>query len=140
LQSLAFASAAHEFKNPLNAIVSSLDLLEPLIDKNRGGNFFKIAKNCSNLMLFLIKDFLDFSQLEANSLILNHQPVFLFKIINDCINVLRFKANEKGIQLNVENLESNMISKDSIIMTDENRVKQILINLISNAIKYTEEG
>lgn len=91
-------------------------------------------------MLFLIKDFLDFSQLEANSLILNHQPVFLFKIINDCINVLRFKANEKGIQLNVENLESNMISKDSIIMTDENRVKQILINLISNAIKYTEEG
>ncbi len=99
LQSLAFASAAHEFKNPLNAIVSSLDLLEPLIEKGRGGRFFKIAKNCSNLMVFLIKDFLDFSQLEANSLILNHQPVFLFKIINDCINVLRFKANEKGIDL-----------------------------------------
>ena len=108
MQTLAFASAAHEFKNPLNAIVSSLDLLEPLIDndRGRGARFFKIAKNCSNLLLFLIKDFMDFSQLEANSLILNHQPVFLFKIINDCINVLRFKANEKGIDLDIENIDS----------------------------------
>lgn len=60
-------------------------------------------------MLFLIKDFLDYSQLEANSLILNLQPVFLFKIINDCINVLKFKANEKGLDLNFENVDSTKI-------------------------------
>lgn len=61
MQTVAFASAAHEFRNPLNAITSSLDILEPLIDNTRAKPYFMIAKNCSNLMLFLVKDILDFS-------------------------------------------------------------------------------
>jgi signal transduction histidine kinase len=57
LKTVAFASAAHEFKNPLNGILSSLEILEPKIKNNATGRqFFKIAKNCSNLMLFLVKD------------------------------------------------------------------------------------
>lgn len=60
MQTIAFASAAHEFRNPLNAIASSLEILEPLIDP-RGKKYYSLAKNCSNLMLFLVKDILDFS-------------------------------------------------------------------------------
>ena len=71
MKTLAFASAAHEFKNPLNAISNSLELLDPLIDHSKGHQFFKTAKNCSDLMLFLVKDILDYAQLESNSLILN---------------------------------------------------------------------
>lgn len=70
-QTLAFASAAHEFRNPLNAIVASLELLKPLIDNEKGQKYYKIAKSCSSLMLFLVRDILDFSQIEANSLILS---------------------------------------------------------------------
>jgi signal transduction histidine kinase len=65
LQSLAFASAAHEFKNPLNAIVSSLDILEPLIDLDRGMQYYNLAKSCSNLMLFLVRDILDYGQMQS---------------------------------------------------------------------------
>jgi two-component system, sensor histidine kinase and response regulator len=120
---LAFASAAHEFKNPLNAIVSSLDLLEPLFDQTKERKFFTIAKSCSNLMLFLIKDILDFSQLEAKSLILNIQPTNIFRLISDCLSALRFKAIEKGIKLEVE--EDLFLEKALIkgLHTDENRVK-----------------
>ena len=65
MQSVAFASAAHEFKNPLNAIVSSLEILEPLIDLTRGKQYYHLAKCCTNLMLFLVKDILDYSQIES---------------------------------------------------------------------------
>lgn len=61
MKTVAFASAAHEFRNPLNGIVASLDLLEDKIDLATGGVFFTTAKNCSNLMLYLIRDILDFS-------------------------------------------------------------------------------
>jgi signal transduction histidine kinase len=61
MQTLAFASAAHEFRNPLNAIMVSLDLLSPLIHSKQGHKYYRIAKNCSNLMLFLVKDILDFA-------------------------------------------------------------------------------
>lgn len=73
MQTLAFASAAHEFKNPLSAIVSSLELLSPLIPLKdfTALQYFAIAKSCANLMLFLVRDFLDFSQLDAHSLILD---------------------------------------------------------------------
>jgi signal transduction histidine kinase len=70
-QTLAFASAAHEFRNPLNAIVASLELLDPLIDHQRGNQYFSIAKSCSNLMLFLVRDILDFAQIESQSLVLS---------------------------------------------------------------------
>lgn len=56
-----FAQAAHEFRNPLNAIISSLDLLEDKIDQKEGRYFYTVAKNCANLMLFLMNDILDFA-------------------------------------------------------------------------------
>ena len=61
MKTVAFASAAHEFRNPLNAIVTTLGLLSPLIQSEKGKQYCTIARNCSNLMLFLVKDILDFS-------------------------------------------------------------------------------
>lgn len=67
----AFASAAHEFRNPLNAIIASLSLLETMIDHTRGASYYLTAKNSSNLMLYLVNDILDYSQLESQKLLLN---------------------------------------------------------------------
>lgn len=61
MKSLVFAQTAHEFRNPLNGIISSLDLLHDKIDPVRGAKFYTIAKNCSHLMLFLVNDILDFA-------------------------------------------------------------------------------
>ena len=64
MKTILFAQAAHEFRNPLNGIISSIDALEDKVDHQRGGKYYKIAKNCSNLMLFLVNDILDFAQFE----------------------------------------------------------------------------
>ena len=72
IKTVAFASAAHEFKNPLNGIVSSLKLLENRIEPS-GLKFFEVLKNCTNLMLYLVKDILDFSQIESKSFIVNYE-------------------------------------------------------------------
>jgi signal transduction histidine kinase len=71
-KTIAFASAAHEFRNPLNGILSSLTLLDDKIDHKLGGVLYKTAMDCTKLMLYLIKDILDFSQIESKSFILNY--------------------------------------------------------------------
>lgn len=71
MRTVAFASAAHEFRNPLNGIISSIELLGNHYDKVKGGKYYKVAKNCSKLMLSLVNDILDFAQLEGKSLIMN---------------------------------------------------------------------
>jgi signal transduction histidine kinase len=61
MKTIAFASAAHEFRNPLNGIISSLDLLEEKIDIQKCGTNYNVAKNCSKLMLFLVNDIMDYA-------------------------------------------------------------------------------
>ncbi|TNV86884.1 hypothetical protein FGO68_gene8607 [Halteria grandinella] len=146
-QTLAFASAAHEFRNPLNAIVASLELLNPLIDHKKGSQYYSIAKSCSNLMLFLVRDILDFAQIESRSLILSVEATSMSSLVNECVEALSFKAQEKGLQLSsntkvqpFDQLNSLVPHNEMDVLTDSNRVKQILINLLSNAIKYTEHG
>ncbi|CDW86955.1 multi-sensor hybrid histidine kinase [Stylonychia lemnae] len=132
----AFASAAHEFRNPLNAIISSLDLLKDMVDKERGLQYYQTAKNCSNLLLYLVNDILDYSQFESQKLLMNPEDVSIEDIIMECLDVLRFKAEQKRLQLSYE------ISQEfpRRLLTDHNRLRQILINLISNGIKYTSSG
>jgi signal transduction histidine kinase len=76
MQTKAFASAAHEFRNPLNAISASLDLLSASIlgkCETQELQYFQIARSCSNLMIFLVRDILDFAQIENHSLVLSLQ-------------------------------------------------------------------
>lgn len=84
--------------------------------------------------MFLVNDILDFAQLEENKIVLNmDQEVNLEGLVNECMDLLRFKADSKGLNLNLK------ISPELLgtFHTDGGRLKQILINLISNAIKYT---
>lgn len=78
----AFASAAHEFRNPLNGIISSLDLIQDKVGAN--DTYFQIAKSCANNMLFLVNDILDYAQLEAKAIVLNNEKVNLLNLLNEC--------------------------------------------------------
>ena len=136
-KTVAFAQAAHEFRNPLNGIMASLEILENQMgDMKRDNQFLLTAKNCANLMLFLVRDIMDFSQIESKTFILDYSNINIFDLIQECITILKFKADDKGIDLKI-NFGGEFPTN---FYTDGNRVKQILINLISNAIKYTEEG
>ncbi|CDW81611.1 histidine kinase-dna gyrase b-and hsp90-like domain containing protein [Stylonychia lemnae] len=145
LQTIAFASAAHEFRNPLNAIIQSLQLIDSSSDSNHSSNsstnnqrqqYLQTALNSSQLMLYLVNDILDFSQFESRKLILNIRDVNAKEIIYQCHQILQLKAEVKQIQFIVE-FASSFPRK---IKTDPNRLAQIMINLISNSIKYTNEG
>ena len=92
MKTIAFASAAHEFRNPLNAITQSLALLENKIHDERGKIYFNTAKSCSDLMLNLVKDILDHSQLELNTFLLNYSNVDVCSLINSCLDMFKFKA------------------------------------------------
>jgi len=81
LKTIAFASAAHEFRNPLNGIISSLNLLEDKIDLEKCGSYFTVAMDCTKLMLYLIKDILDFSQIESKSFILNYSVCNILQVL-----------------------------------------------------------
>jgi signal transduction histidine kinase len=61
MKTIAFASAAHEFRNPLNGIISALDLMKEKVDLSGGDIYYNIAKNCSRLMLFLANDVIDYA-------------------------------------------------------------------------------
>lgn len=100
LRTVAFASAAHEFRNPLNSLILSLQLLAPFIVDELALKYLTVAMNCSKLMLFLVNDILDFSQHEEKKMILNMTEVVnLAQIIGECIDVLKFKAEQKKLEL-----------------------------------------
>ena len=99
---MAFASAAHEFRNPLNSILQSLELLQAFVKSPEAKKYSIIARNCCNLLLFLVNDILDYSQHESNKLVLNmDQVVNVEKTIRECIEILKFKADMKKIQMHV---------------------------------------
>jgi two-component system, sensor histidine kinase and response regulator len=134
-RTIAFAQAAHEFRNPLNGMSLALELLTDSVDMKKGSKYYRVAHNCTNLMMHLVNDILDFSQMEAKKLILNiSDGISISQVLNECVELLIFKAESKGLSLTFE-IENGV---PKTIRTDANRLKQVLINLISNAIKYTE--
>ncbi|CDW88663.1 pas pac sensor hybrid histidine kinase [Stylonychia lemnae] len=136
MKTVLFAQAAHEFRNPLNGIISSIDILHDKVNHETGGKYYQIAKNCANLMLFLVNDILDFAQTEQKKLVLNIERFKIKDLIEQCTNILQFSAELKGLKI-ILSLEN---SAPMYFTTDQNRLRQILINLLSNAIKYTRKG
>lgn len=99
MKTVLFAQAAHEFRNPLNGIISSIDILHDDITTEVGKKFYQIAKNCANLMLFLVNDILDFAQTEEKKLVLNVERFKLKDLMEQCTNILTFSAELKGLKL-----------------------------------------
>jgi two-component system, sensor histidine kinase and response regulator len=90
-------------------------------------------------MIYLIRDIMDFSQIESKSFILNISECKVIAALEECISMFKLKAVEKGINLGLD-YESLHQCLPAILLIDENRLKQIIINLVSNAIKYTSVG
>jgi len=79
-----------------------LSLLNDKIDQNKCGKYFQIAMDCTNLMIYLVRDIMDFSQIESKSFILNIAECKVITALEECISMFKLKAAEKGINLGLD--------------------------------------
>lgn len=131
------ANMSHEIRTPLASVLGFSDVLtqENLDDQERQDSVSAIRRN-GELLLRLIDDILDLSKIEAQQLHFVRSDFLLGELLADVESTLKLKAKEKGIEFNI-NTSANL---DRVYHTDFSRVKQILLNVIGNAIKFTDQG
>lgn len=131
------ASMSHELRTPLGAILGFAELLrDPSLAACDRDGFLDIVTRNGKLLHGIIDDILDLTKVEAGFLSVDQQPVDLETTVLDVAALLRVQAEQKGIDL----VAKPLVSSDSTIVSDPIRIKQILMNLLGNAIKFTERG
>ncbi|MDR2633280.1 MAG: response regulator [Treponema sp.] len=130
------AKMSHEIRTPMNAIVGMAELIlrEP-ISQEVYEHAMSIKQASANL-LSIINDILDFSKIESGKLEISHSPYLLSSVINDIVTIIRMRLTEKPVVLLVS-IEAALPNK---LRGDEVRIRQIILNVLNNAVKYTEKG
>ncbi len=130
------ANVSHELKTPIAAVKGFAETLlaGALDDKETARSFLQIIFDESERLNRLIGDILELSKIESKRIPLHFSPVHLQPFIGNCLNVLRSQAMSKEIELQMS------VPEDIYMEADEDRLRQILINLLSNGINYTPEG
>ena len=127
---------SHEIRTPMNAILGLSEQLSFSNLDERQSFFVKNISDSAKSLLLIINDILDLSKIEAGKMNFEKNPFQLKMVLESVGNILRPKAEEKGLNFSIE--DESSIAKSHI--SDEIRIRQILINIISNAIKFTPRG
>jgi signal transduction histidine kinase len=131
------ATTSHELRNPLNVIINSIRFVRDDMcdDTEEEKEFLKRADETAIHLLGIINDLLDISRIEAGKLSVAMKPIDLSQVINEVISLQSLNIRQKGLQLNAPILE-----KQILVNADTAKLKQVLINVIGNATKFTEAG
>ncbi|HAE12753.1 MAG: response regulator [Chitinophagales bacterium] len=130
------ANMSHEIRTPMNAIGGMLQLLNKTNLEPKQHEYLDGMQTAVDSLLQIINDILDFSKIEAGKMELDNRPFSLQQTVEAIISTIRFKAEEKGLEL-VLDMDPSIPPN---LQGDPLRINQILLNLISNAIKFTPEG
>jgi len=130
------ANMSHEIRTPLNGIIGATELLKERELPKEEKYFVEVINRSGNLLLDLINDILDLSKIEANKLIGESEPFDLHRFLNSVVDVMEIQAQKKGLRL----LRSIDPTIPWQLKGDEHHLKQVLINLLGNGIKFTETG
>ena len=130
------ANMSHEIRTPMHAISGMTNILERNDHPKSQDFFLKAMRTSSDNLVVILNDVLDLSKIEAGKLDIENISLNLEAVVENVIQILKFKAEEKGLILSSE------IDNDvpTLIMGDPTRLNQILINLVGNAIKFTKKG
>ena len=130
------ANVSHELRTPLNGVLGMLELLNDMGLTSKQSEYIDIASNSAESLLQLIDDILDFSKIDSGKLDADHKSFDLDVLLEDIVLLLSTQAQRKDIDL-AYILEANV---PCTIQGDQGRVRQVLINLVGNALKFTEQG
>ena len=127
---------SHEIRTPINSILGMNEMILRENSDKTIGEYSRNIKSSGKMLLMLVNDVLDFSKIEAGKLEINEARFFMSDVLYDVISLIKERADEKNLELKTD-------IKDGIpneLISDEVRIRQILINLLNNAVKYTDKG
>lgn len=131
-----FASMSHEIRTPINSIIGLNELILREEPSEQVQDYAKNIQNASKMLLSLVNDILDLSQLEIHKMILVEGEYNVGKMLREVVDMMQVRMEEKGLKFIVQVDEKI----PSVLYGDARRIKQILLNLLTNAVKYTDEG
>lgn len=136
MKSQFVANMSHEIRTPLNGIIGFTELaLETNLDETQR-QYLEIINQSGVTLYSIINDILDFSKLEKQKLELSNDKVEIEDLVSEAFNIVSYGINKKGLEMLID-IDDSL---PRFIWTDEMRLKQVLVNLLGNALKFTEEG
>lgn len=130
------ANMSHEIRTPLNCILGFSEILSATSMTSEQKDFLQVISRASNQLLHVINDILDLSRIESGKIQIENAPFDLVEVAEDCFALLAKNGQSKGLQMTCT-LKSGL---PKIVVGDQTRLRQILTNLIGNAIKFTQRG
>jgi signal transduction histidine kinase len=130
------ADMSHDLRTPLAGIMGMIDLAIETQTEEKSRSYLQMARRSADSLLRLINDILDFSRLEAGKMTFERKLFFLRVLLEDSLSLLSSQAASKGLDL-ILDVDASV---PSVILGDEGRLRQVLVNLLGNAVKFTHHG
>lgn len=130
------ANMSHEIRTPLNAVTGFSELLSSMTKDAKQQSYIAAIKIAGKSLLTLINDILDLSKIEAGMLEIRKEPVYIKRIFHELEQIFHEKINNKGLEFKI-NIDKGF---PPCLILDETRIRQVLVNLVGNAVKFTEKG